>query len=393
MYFTLMYDLEPTIDSIGLRDLWLPSLKTDSAKITITMQHQAGKIALHKYDEYITYWRKAGMAGLRGITRGLLAPQLTDTLDILARNAFLGGPFSLYAGDASNDGFNDMDSTTDDIFKIGMLEKIWLGLSYRNAPMAQSPEGPTGSIVVMTTPGVIYDIRAASGSDWVSLQQYTANIVKLPYEVGSVYGCRFLQDPRLTLWNSGVLSATSHVITAISAGDGAYATVDEVYAPGQSGATAYVQLSGGASSFSVNDIVAICTTRTSSHDVTNAPDETSEKTIYRRVVNVDSGNNRLSFDKPILWNYSTDLGGGIYAYVVKGKHIHASICLGGPNGVVAGVAQPPEMHVPPTVDDIMSMYRFSWDAYMKYQRFRPELYETIYSLGSTRVKGAVAFGG
>jgi hypothetical protein len=61
--------------------------------------------------------------------------------------------------------------------------------------------------------------------------------------------------------------------------------------------------------------------------------------------------------------------------------------------VVAGVGQPPEVKVPPTVDDLMSMFRFSWDAYLKYQRFRPELYETIYSLGSTRVKGGVAFGG
>ena len=50
MYFTLLYDLLPTVDNIGLRDLWLPSLHTDSAKITITMLHYAGKVALHKYD-------------------------------------------------------------------------------------------------------------------------------------------------------------------------------------------------------------------------------------------------------------------------------------------------------------------------------------------------------
>jgi N4-gp56 family major capsid protein len=395
MYFTLLYDLETTEDSIGLRDLWLPALHTDSAKITITMQHQAGKVALHKYDELITYWRKAGMEGLRRIIRGLLAVQMTDTLDKLARNAFLGGPFALYAGDASNDGFDDLDSTSDDIFKINMLEKIWLGLSYRNAPMAQSPEGPTGSVVVLTTPGVIYDIRAASSTDWISLQEYTTNIVRLPYEVGSVYGCRFLQHPALTLWNNGVLTDTEHILAAVSPGDGAYATVDEVYAPGQSGATAYITV-GDVTKFSVNDIVTICRTRSSAYGVTNAPDYTKETTFYRRIVNIDTDNNRLSFDMPILSDsYATEVtaNSGIYGYVMKGKHIHASVCLGGPNGVVAGVGQPPEVHVPPTVDDIMGMFRFSWDAYLKYQRFRPELYETVYSLGATRVKGAVAYGG
>lgn len=50
MYFTLMYDLEPTTNSIGLRDIWLPSAHTDSAKVTISLAHYGGKCALHRYD-------------------------------------------------------------------------------------------------------------------------------------------------------------------------------------------------------------------------------------------------------------------------------------------------------------------------------------------------------
>lgn len=314
---------------------------------------------------------------------------------MLARNAFLGGPFSLYAGNASNDGFNDLNSTTDDIFKIAMLQQIWLGLSYRNAPMAQAPEGPTGAMVVLTTPGVIYDIRAASGSDWITLQQYNTNVLPLPYEVGSVYGCRFLQDPRLTLWNSGTQTDTEHILVAVSPGDGAHTAVDEVYVPGQSGATPYITV-GSVANFSVNDVITICRVRTGTYGVTNGPDHTDENTIYRRIVSVDTTNNRLALDKPILsdaFRTETSPGNGIYGYVIKGKHIHGSICLGGPNGVVAGVASPPEVIVPPTVDDLMSIFRFGWQAYMKYQRFRPEVYETIFSLGATRVKGTVAYGG
>jgi len=391
MYFTLLYDLEPTVDSVGLRDLWLPALHTDSAKIAITLSHYAGKVALHKFDEYITYWKRSGMTGLLAIVKGLLAPQMVDTLDMLARNAFLNGPFSLYARDASNDDFSKLADA--DIFKIGLAEQIWLGLSYRDAPLAVNPTGPTGDIVSLTTPGAIFDIRAAAGSDWVARQEYTVNTLALPYEVGRCYGARYLQDSRLTLWNNGTQSKQVTVTTAINAGDGAYTTVDEVYTPGQSGATNYIQCSAfSAGEFAINDIVTIHTMRTSAHGVADAPDSFSttagvQKTIQRRVVNVDVGNNRLAFDKPILDDYTTDLGTNLFAYITKGKHIHASIFLGGPNGVVSGVAQPPEVHTPPVVDDIEAMHRFSWDGYLKYQRFRPELYEVVYSRGSTRVKG------
>lgn len=390
--FTLMYDLDPTVDAIGLRDLWLPALHTDSAKLSITMTHYAGKVALHKFDEYITYWKKAGMSGLINIVRGLLGPQMIDTLDLLARNAFLNGPFSMYAGGVSD--FSALTSTTDHIFKIGMVEELWLGLSYRHAPLAHSPSGPAGDIVILTTPGCIYDIRAASGSDWVARQQYTVNTLALPYEVGRVYGARFLQDPRLTLWNCGTQSKQVTIAASTSAGKGAYTTVDEVYTPGQSGAQSYVQCSAfSAGEFAVGDIVTIHTIRTSGEGVTNAPDTYSdnagvEKTVVRRIVNVDADNNRLSFDMPLLQDYTTDLDGGVYGYITKGKHIHASIALGGPNGVVSGVGQPPAVHNPPVVDDIEAMHRFSWDAYMKYQRFRPEVFECIFSRGHTRVKGA-----
>ena len=50
MTFTLMYDLEPTIDALGVRDLWMVAGHTDSAQVTIDMEHIGGKVALHKYD-------------------------------------------------------------------------------------------------------------------------------------------------------------------------------------------------------------------------------------------------------------------------------------------------------------------------------------------------------
>ena len=40
-------------------------------------------------DDRITYWRENGAAGLRAIMANDLAPHMVQSLDLLARNAFL----------------------------------------------------------------------------------------------------------------------------------------------------------------------------------------------------------------------------------------------------------------------------------------------------------------
>jgi len=85
---------------------------------------------------------------------------------------------------------------------------------------------------------------------------------------------------------------------------------------------------------------------------------------------------------------NTDLGGTVYAYVTKGRHIHSSIFVGGPQGIVAGVARAPRYHAPPPVDDFEQVHRFSWDAYMGFNAYAPEMFEVVFSAGTFRVKGA-----
>jgi len=57
---------------------------------------------------------------------------------------------------------------------------------------------------------------------------------------------------------------------------------------------------------------------------------------------------------------------------------------------VSGVARAPRLHAPPPVDDFEMVQRFSWDAYMGYQPYAPEVFEVVFSAGSTRVKGETA---
>ena len=54
------------------------------------------------------------------------------------------------------------------------------------------------------------------------------------------------------------------------------------------------------------------------------------------------------------------------------------------------MAQPPRFHAPIPVDDFEMVQRFSWDAYMGHQPYAPEVFEVVFSAGSTRVKGDTA---
>ena len=64
--------------------------------------------------------------------------------------------------------------------------------------------------------------------------------------------------------------------------------------------------------------------------------------------------------------------------------------MGGPQAIVAGVAQPPQFYELDPIDDFKAIYRFSYDQYMGYQPFRPEVFEVVFSAGTTRIKGRAA---
>jgi hypothetical protein len=91
---------------------------------------------------------------------------------------------------------------------------------------------------------------------------------------------------------------------------------------------------------------------------------------------------------------ATNLGTSpaFYGYVTKGFNVHASIFIGAPQGIVTGVAAPIRLHTPPPIDDLESIYRFSWNDRMGHQPYAPEVFEVVFSAGSVRLKGKVSSG-
>lgn len=47
MTFTSLYELEPNINPLGLRQMWVDGLRTDSESKQITMEHHGSKVTLH----------------------------------------------------------------------------------------------------------------------------------------------------------------------------------------------------------------------------------------------------------------------------------------------------------------------------------------------------------
>jgi len=398
MVLNQFLDPHPDTTQLAVRQIWMPASHVDSRQVEIVFNRYGGKVAYTIYDDLVTYWKQDGREGLRMLMRGALGYHMVDVLDYLARNAYISGALSsgyeLYQGGGSD--FNALATT--DLFDITTALDIWLGMASRDIASALGPAGAANNIICYTSPSVIYDIQKGTSSDeWITINQYEGRVQLLRYEVGAYKNVRFVQSPKLTLWNSGALVAQGSVDSAISAGDGApdpgTTKVDATYMVGQSsaGITNYISVgswgTGALSDIEVNDIITIHTTRTANYGITNGVDFTEGTLTNRRVVAKSTSPDRIVLDKPIMIDMTTDLGAGVYAYVTKARNIQSSIFIGGPQGIVSGVAMAPRFHAPPPVDDFEMVQRFSWDAYMGHQPYAPEVFEVVFSAGTTRVKG------
>lgn len=397
--------LPPHADAnqLELRRMWVNPSYIDSVQVDITLGHYGGKVAYHKWDEIVTYWKMKRRAGVRRIMKDALGKHMVDTLDILGRNAYIKGAltseYATFAGNATS--FSDL--STADLFSPDHADDVWLRM-LQNDVVEGVPgsSGAPGTIYCITSPGVIYDIRKSlksvgAADAWSPVDPKTA---VSRYEVGMYSNVRFIMSNRAILWNSGTIIFQETVVAPITAGDGApdpnTTKVDGYYAMGQAGSTHFLKLSGTpavgvlGTDLKVGDMVTIHLSKNTDtkFGVTGGVDFRDGRNHVRRVVSIDTVNNQIVLDKPIMIDMSTDLGGGVYAFVTKGRNVHSSLFIGGPNAVVGAVGQAPMFHAPPAVDDFEAMQRFSWDGFFGLNVVSPEKFEVVMSAGSTRVKGA-----
>lgn len=362
--YSEIYDTEPNWNTVLESTIWFKGGALDSRSQTIDLAYYHNILKFSDHHSLVDYLNNGNIPA---VVMDKVGQNLVDTQDILMRNALLTHPTPSYAGSATS----RATLAATDLFDPDRSELARVHLEEAEVPGVVSTEdGGSQTILCITTPRVIHDIRTAAGSNWLDVQNYNQTGRKFNSEAGTWGGVRFIKTNRLRLRNAGASLVQTQLAVAIVPGAGAAATVDSVYNPGQSGSTRYITVDD-ETGFAVGDYVTV---HLQSLGTTVLDSDGTQET--RRIVSIDAGNNRIAFDKPFLKDHAID------DYVTKARDVHASIFVGGPS-IVYGVAERPHIITPPKIDDAMIVNRVGWRGMFKFQLFRPEWYEVHYSAGST----------
>lgn len=391
-FFTELLEGDVNSDPIALDAQYIANpIGVDSRQRKMTINRYGDKVQLHETSNILQMFRMNGGRDWKPVLRGVLGSNIRRKMETLSRNIFLRGPksFWTYAGGATD--FAGLSASN--TFDIDVVNAWNLRLGFTGTPVIP---GDPGTKVVIVPPGVIYDffksLQGASANEaalWRDASLYSG---KLAYELGTYKNTRFIQAPTdsyginpAVLYNSGTITIQAIVSAAIAAGDGApnpeTTNVDDVWYVGQKAVTHYIQLKNDTdmSQFALNDFVTIHTVRTNAYGVTNGVDPLAGNNVVRRIVAIDTDNKRLSFDRPVMAAFSTDLGSTVFAYVTKAAHIGFSLALGGGGGVIGNVNRPLKFYEPVAIDDFQSVWRFVWDMVGGLNMWEPNLFECHFS--------------
>ena len=399
--FSEMIEGDADVDPIGMADQYITDpLGVDSRMRQVTTARYGDKIQLVETSNIFQMWKMSGGRDWRPLLQGVLGSNVLRKFELLSRNAYLKGPKAhwTYAGNATD--FAGINSNTK--FDISIVNAWNLRLGQVGAPIIPG-ESASVKLAIMP-PGVTYDfmtqIVSADSNEtalWTSAKLYSGG--NLQYEIGTYKNVRFIECPNdnygqnaSVLYNAGEIETQVAVTAIINMGDGAPdpedvggGIVDGVWYVGQKAVTHYIQLKSDTdmSKFAVNDMVSIGTVVTTAYGVATGNDPLSGRTIVRRIVKIDAGNHRISFDRPVMRAYKTTfnatlVGGaetGIYAIVTKAQHIGFVLVLGSKGGIVANVNRPMKFYEPVAVDDFQSVFRYVWDIIAGYNVWDPFLFE------------------
>lgn len=411
--------LQPHVNqnSIGLRQRYLDAMYTDTRERRIVSSgHYGSKVQFEKYDPLINMWRNGGSSGfINGILNQVLANSVVWTHEKIARDAVIRNTnIKTYAGGATTAA--GMAATSDYKFDIKQLRDVALRLSARSYFALQTwgdylnPVPGNNDKLVVTTPGVIYDLYDQMESEWMQdlrdlKDQRILNGGAIRYN-----GWTFIESWDAALWNAGAITRQVLVTSPITAGDGApdptTTAIDDVFYTGQSSSSLkhYVQCSDlGTSQFSVGDFVTLHVGRTTEFGVTDGADYLDGRSMRLEVYSVDEVNERLVFRTPVMADYQdgftcSSLSGSAatpttgYAYITKGAHINPAFMFGARGGNFFAIRQPVQLHTPVPVDDLETVQRISWDEFGSMNKWNNDLHELHFVRSSFANRGAVGIG-
>ena len=407
MIWTGIYPLEPSWNAIDDVSWWVDRMYPAGYRIEVGMETYGSGLGLHKYHDLVTYWKNGGGTdALRRITGEYVADSIVREIEQLVLNAHLTKPHGFIVGHDYSAGVAAI--TSSDVYDTTLADKIGLDFEY----MQRSKPGEIPTMACFLSPGQAQAIRKSE--ELIEVSRYTETGFKniMNWEIGGIPGVgRFMRHPINTLYNAGTLVACAPVTAAINPGDGgqdpASYTVDGARRVGQEnvpGTKRYIQLDQTANwlvgsdmaLFRVGDIITIYTVPSPGTDalwnVANAPLPSDGTISYRQITAVDTGNRRISVDRPVQKPYTAEVDTGVYAYVARGLHLHVAIHVNRPGGVVGCYAQPPTLHYPIAYDDREAQFRVTWDGVFGYRLFQPENFYVVLSSGLVSMRSYSGYG-
>ncbi len=411
------------IAPIGNREMNATRLYTDSYQRQVTTARYGNGMSLHRESQLFSYWEKNGnIAGIANIINSGMGQVIVDHLDQLARNEFFAHPNS-FIGLNSASSFATLSNTTDKM-TTDLVDDIWLALRDREIPYTALPTGYiTGDeAICLTTAGAVYDLKTevgtgAGGLNFVDINKYTeqGRSLLIKGELGTYRGIRFVDSPFAKIWNGGVVMNQTTIKSPVTPGSGApdpsTVAVEGTRHVGQPGSTHYIVVQDG-SAFVVGDMLTIhqvkhTTGSVAAYSGAGSPNGVvyndpmkQDVELYSIDTTGGAGAHKLTFKMPYMMTaidgkgLETDLGGGVYGYVTRAQTIHSALFLTpglSSNALVAGVTQQPNIYTPKPIDDYESMYRVSYDMWIKYQLWDARAYHLCWLTGPSSLIGKRKF--
>jgi hypothetical protein len=408
--FTERIPPQPDISELEFRGITVPRQYFDSRQMEVEFKTYGGGVQYHKWDQMIMQYAQqaskdptllnVGMPNttLAGIIRKDLSVTMVQTLDILARNAFLSNALNRsFASDAT--GFHDI--AAGDTFNPEVARTVKLGAGY-------SPYGSDGIFPAILSPAATYATKLLDHetNSYMRWKELSGPSSLLNYAIGQFEDVTWLENSHMVLWNVGTVLASASIIAAVEPGDGSpdpeTTKVDDHWMTGSDEATHYIQLSSisdpsaAETGFKLNDRVTLCRELASANGAlatAGAAVYNGAKNLDAQIVAIDYSNDRISLRFPVLnENFSTAISSGLYGFVVKARPVHCAIFLkrGLQDPGVGGVVmQPPSFYINEPIDARKAVWGFSWDAYLGYSMMDPDAFEVHFYAGHIHRGGSV----
>jgi len=358
IYFTKAYDLHPAIGALTEGVPFIQGAYLDSEQTYMTVREHGNTIKTNEFHEKTSFWQGPDFLAF---VRERLGRNLVESAEIMCRNEFLTTTHLDYPNGVAARG----DLTATDIFSVDLADLSRTGLQSRDAIALNAGDAP----VCIIHPRVGRDIRKAAGSEWKEAQLYAGAVPILRGEIGMFSGVRYVQNNFCKLPNAGATA----VQTTVDASGTSGATLVGQGGPNSAAQTPalleYITVAD-TTGFSVGMEITVHTA-----SLGTAVLETDALAEHRVIREVTSGT-RLKLTKPLYVAHATG------AYVTEARDLYGSFIIAGP-GMVLGVAQNPEVRIPPQIDDFMRIHRISWYGIFDYSLLQDDYVECWISAAST----------